>query len=60
MARVNTKARGQTCLSAPDLGRDGGTGLGQTGREDWEMDGPIRLNQVRKGGQMVLLKKPVT
>lgn len=30
------------------------------GGKEWEMDGPIRLNQVRKGGQMVVLKKPST
>lgn len=30
------------------------------GGKEWEMDGPITLNQVRNGGQMVVWKKPVT
>lgn len=33
---------------------------GSQGGKGWEMNGPIRLNQVRKGGQMVVLKNPAT
>lgn len=33
---------------------------GSQGGKGWEMDGPIRLSRVRKGGQMVLLKKLAT
>lgn len=30
------------------------------GGEEREMDGPISFNQVQKGGQMVMMKKPAT